>query len=161
MKRSGKSVITILVVVCLLVLLFCLRTTEVPNTKRLVDLVGAETSIELKPDFYPPYHLLIGIPSASGKLPQFVGSLRVTDDDGKVVTIAIDSETSKESNWLQSSTETGFILAWEHQPGLSETLQPRKSHRIRISFQDMPPQGSSLWFSSMRHMAIFGDNKAR
>ena len=161
MKRSGKSVITILIMVGLLGLLLCFRTTQVPNVRHLVDLVGAETSIDLKPDSHPPFELLIGVPSGLGELPRFLGSLQVTSDDGKVATIAIDSKTLKESNWLQSSTETGYILAWNHQSGLSEILQSGKSHRLQISFEDMPPQGCSLWFSSMRHMTIFGDKKAR
>lgn len=161
MNLRRKFIITVLVLACLLGLPLCLRTTEVPNVTRLVDLAGAETNIELTPEFYPPYDLLIGVPSTPEGLPRFVGTLHVTSSDGRTVAIAIDSRTTKESNWLQGSTQTGYILGWGRQPLLSEFLQPRKSHRLRISFEGAPPTGSSFWFSSMRHVTIFGDRKVR
>ncbi len=159
MTRIRKSVITILILVCFPGLLLCLYTAEIPNVSRMVYLAGAETNIELKPDFYPPYHLLIGVPSTSAAPPRFVGALQLTSSDGSTSTIAIDSKNSMESSWLQSPTETGYILGWGQQPKLSEVLEQGKSFRLRILFEGGPPPDSSLWFSSMRRVTIFGDKK--
>jgi hypothetical protein len=159
MNRIRKFVVTILILACLLGLQLYFHTSVVPDVRRMADLAGAETIIELKPDFYPPYNLLIGVPSTSATPPQFVGTLQLTSSDGSTATIAIDSENSMNSNWLRSPTETGYILGWGRQPRLSEVLQQGKSFRLRVLFEGAPPPDSSLWFSSMRRVTIFGDKK--
>lgn len=159
MNRIRKFVVTILILVCFVGLLLCLYTAEVPNVRRMADLAGTETIIELKPDFYPPYNLLIGVPSSSEAPPKFVGTLQLTSSDGSTATIAIDSENSMKSSWLRSPTETGYILGWGRQPRLSEVLQQGRTFRLRILFEGAPPPDSSLWFSSMRRVTIFGDKK--
>jgi len=148
-----------LTVMSILVLLLCLYTAEVPTITRVTRLSVAETNIELTPDHFPPYHLLIGVPSTSVDPPTFEATLVLTSSGGNAVTIPIDSHRSTKSNWLHSPSETGYILGWTQQPRLNEILHPGETYRLRISFKGVPPSGSSLWFSSMKHATILGDKK--
>ena len=159
MNRTYKLGAAGLTVISIVALLLYLYTAEVPTISCMTGLAVTETNIELTPDHYPPYHLLIGVPSASADPPKFVGTLVLTSSGGNSVTIPIDSHSSTKSNWLHSPSETGYILGWTQQPRLNEVLQQGETYRLRISFEGAPPPESSLWFSSMKHTTIFGDKK--
>ncbi len=62
-------------------------------------------------------------------------------------------------NWLPSSNGIrGFILSWstnnsgEH---FSEHLVKGQTYNVRVTFSNMPPEGSALWFSSIKLIGVF------
>jgi len=150
------SLAVLTAIVAFAVFLLCRFTIEIPTECRLADLsIVAEREIQFRPEHYPPYHLLIGSPNPRSGVPRFSGTILITDSNGSEFKIPIDSASSQESNWLQRSTETGYILTWGHQPRLDKILKRGAICRLRISFNDPPPSGCSLWFFSMQHSHIF------
>jgi hypothetical protein len=131
---------------------------ESPTVRRIAVLTDRDTEFDFEPVHFAPYQFLIGVKGASTDCPPFEGVITVSGPDGKEMTIPIDSGGSQKSNWLDESSETGYILTWRKDPSLSEILTYGHSYRIRIRLEGPLPNGSSLWFSSMRHIpiSIFG-----
>lgn len=132
-----------------------------PTVQRLSLSIDREIDLVFQPTHFPPYQFLIGVKGASAECPPFAGTITVSGPDGMETGISIDSVSSQESNWLHNPSETGYILTWSKEPSLSQILVRGQSYRVRIRFQEPPPDGCSLWFSSMRHTPILGNEEAR
>lgn len=129
--------------------------------RRLSAITSREIDLDLVPVHFPPYQFLIGVKDAPTERPPFKGVITISGSDGKETKISIDSGGSMKSNWLHDPSETGYILTWGKGPILSEILMRGRSYRVRVRFEETLPEGTSLWFSSMRHIPIFGKEETQ
>ncbi len=129
-------------------------TVESPIAQRITELTSSELKLEFRPEFNPPHHFLIGVPGTAKRPPGFRGTLGIFDSAGKVQTISMDSDTAEYSNWLQEPSLTGFILAWDKRSDPVPDLQPGQTYHLHLSFTKPPPDGCSLWFSSMKRISV-------
>ncbi len=134
---------------------------ESPTARRLSVLTDREVEMNLEPLHFPPYQFLIGVKGVSAECPPFEGTITVSGPDGKETEISIDSVSSQESSWLDDHSETGYILTWGKEPSLTEILVRGHPYRVRVRLEEPLPDGSSLWFSSMRHIPIRGKEEAQ
>lgn len=134
---------------------------ESPTVQRLSALTDREVEFDFEPIHFAPYQFLIGVKGASTACPAFEGAITISGPDGKETKISIDSGSSQESNWLHDPSETGYILTWGKDPRLSEILLRGHSYRVRVRLDEPLPGGTSLWFSSMRHIPILGKDEAQ
>jgi hypothetical protein len=93
----------------------------------------------------------------SAECPAFEGTLMIAGPDGDVMTLPITSADSQRSNWLHECGGTGYLLTMGRQPSLGEVLVRGQSYRLVLRFEESLPEGCSLWFSSMCHIPILGN----
>jgi hypothetical protein len=163
MRRKPQQYIVLALMVmtiCGIVLLFFASLPGSPTIRRIADLTSSDFEIDLRPEFYPPYHLVVGVPDAADTAPEFRGIVEITGPDGNTQTIAIGSDTSSKSNWLRDPFLTGFVLAWDRPQILASNLKRGDTYRLHFLFSVPPPKGCSLWFSSIRRWQIITNKSA-
>lgn len=146
--------------IVLLVLLADRCTVEVPTTQRIADFAADDFRIEFRPELYPPYHLVLGVPGTMNTPPNFRGIVEVRRPDGTTQTVPIASDTVTHCNWLRDTSVSGFVLAWTAPQQFSTLLRRGTTYHLRLSFTEPLPAGCSLWFASTKHVSIILNRNA-
>ena len=155
-----RKVLIIAGSVVLIALLADRCTVEVPTTQRIGEFAAGDLTVELRPQFYPPYDLVIGVPGRTEAPPPFRGVIEVQSPDGTVRRIPIASDTAQHCSWLRDPAITGFVLAWDAPQQFSNIFHRGATYRIRVSFTEPLPTGCSFWFASMKHVSIITNRGA-
>ncbi len=123
---------------------------EMPQRQKLADCSTNAMAFTMTCDHSPPYEFVLGLgPSHTGPI-VFHGEVIIQQSTGTVASIQIASDNITPCNWLPGLD--GFILTWNRTNAgerLGELLRRGQSYDVRVAFSEMPPSGSSLWFSSM------------
>jgi hypothetical protein len=127
--------------------LFC---TDVPKQQKLADCNTNALAFNLTCEHSPPYQFVLGLASSHSGPFAFRGEVVIQQSTGTVARIQLSSEHIQTCTWLPGLD--GYILTWNRTNAgerLSELLHRGQSYDVRIAFTEIPPAGSSLWFSSM------------
>ena len=158
MKRAISSMIAIAIVASII---WFLNGIRVPFSQR--KLIAHCTTNDLRffitVEHYAPYALVLGVPSGSKGVLSFGGQVTLTQATGTVARILIGSDRVIPCNWLdQQPNLTGYILTWPATNGVehfSELLRRGQTYDVQVMFSNMPPDGSSLWFTSIQPLGLW------
>lgn len=153
--RHFRNIGVFIGIVVLTVLLADRCTVGIPSYRRVAEVSGGDLIVKLTPQFPPPYHFVVAVPTGSLSPPPFKGTIEVCEQNGSVAVIPISSDSVEPCNWLSDVPGvSGYILAWNGPQQFSTILSRGTPYMIRVTFSQPLPAGCSLWFASMRHRSI-------
>jgi hypothetical protein len=126
----------------------------VPVKEKIADCTNDVFVIEMKCKYSPPYAIVLGLPKLNTNGLDFGGDIKIYRSNRVVASILVNSTNVTPCNWLENGPGlAGYILSWPTMNAsdqMSKALVPNQSYSFKVTFSKRPPEGSSLWLSSMK-----------
>lgn len=127
--------------------LVCTKTFE---RQKLADCSTDALTFTMTCDHSPPYAFVLGFGSSHSQTDAFRGEITLKQSTGTVAKIPISSQNIMPCNWLPGLD--AYILTSNRTNAgerLSELLRHGKTYDVSVTFAEVPPSDSSLWFTSI------------
>jgi hypothetical protein len=154
-KKTVLMVATALVVIALFAIWANCKIHRIPIPKRekLADCTPGNFLFPLRVRYHEPYQFVLGVAHSTQGPLDFHGEIELRQATGVVARIPISSGQLTPCNWLDREAGlSGYILTWSRTnqgERLGDVLVRGQTYKASVSFSNAPPQGSSLWLSSI------------
>ena len=122
----------------------------IPQQTKIADIASSQSSATFVPpqthgkpsEFEGQYMLLFGVPKGGRPLP--TGTITLKDESGGVVAEwSVKPDELTDANWLDDESLDARIIDFNNR----FPLERNRSYTVQIDFEEVPPDGLSLWLS--------------
>jgi hypothetical protein len=157
MKSSIGIVVVIIVILAAFSFVAGIRVPS-PQRQIIAQCNTNDQQFRMIVEHASPYALVMGIPDSAKGNSVFRGDVTFSQTTGTVVRVPIGSDKLVLCNWLHSTSNiSAYILPWstnEFVERFSGHLAQGQTYDVRVTFSNMPPEGSTLWFTSIKQLRV-------